>query len=73
MALKIILNRLIWPIDFNRYSAQSAGAVEYADCFSAEGGGVIPPSPNVCPGYNIKQFDGEAPVMLEPLGMKSIP
>ena len=38
--------------------AQLAGAVEYTDCFSAE-----------CLGYDIKQSDGEAPVMLELLGM----
>ena len=29
---------IVWLIDFNGMSiAQSAGAVEYADCFSAEG------------------------------------
>ena len=32
--------------------AQSTGAAEYAKC-------------NKCPGYDIKQSDGEAPVMLE--------
>ena len=38
--------------------AQLVGAVEYTDCISAEG-----QDPNKCPGYNIKTFDGEAPVL----------
>ena len=38
---------------------QSARAVEYTDCTSAEG---YPP--NECPGYDTKQSDGEVPVML---------
>ena len=41
--------------------AQSAGAVEYTDCFSAEG----KHSPNECPGYDTKQSDGATTVMLE--------
>ena len=49
---------------------QSAGAVEYTDCFSAEGGKT---SHNECPGYDTKQSDGEFPVMLELLGMWSTP
>ena len=44
-----------------RIFAQSAGGVEYTDCFSAEGYD----SPNECPGYNTKQSDGEVLVMLE--------
>ena len=48
--------------------AQSAGAVEYTDCFSAEG---YPP--NECPGYDTKQSDGEVPAMLELWGMQSTP
>ena len=31
------------------------------------------PLPNECPGYDIKQSDGEAPVMLELWGMRSTP
>ena len=42
--------------------AQSAGDVEYTDCFSAEG---YDPPPNECPGYGTKQSDGEVPVILE--------
>ena len=40
-----------------RYSilAQSAGAVEYADCFSAEGQGTT----NEWPRYNTKQSDAK--------------
>ena len=33
----------------------------------------IPPLPNECPGYDIKQSDGGAPVMLELWGMLSAP
>ena len=51
--------------------AQSAEAVEYTDCFSAEG--YDPPPPNGCPGYDTKQSDGEVPVMLELSGMRSTP
>ena len=40
--------------------AQSAGAVEYTDCTSAE-----VRHPNECPRYGTKQSDGEVPVMLE--------
>ena len=38
--------------------AQSAGAVEYTDCFS---------------GYDTKQSNGEVPAMLELWGMRSTP
>ena len=48
--------------------AQSAGAVEYTDNFSAEG---YPP--NECPEYETKQSDGEVPAMLELWGMWSTP
>ena len=51
--------------------AQLAGAVEYTDSIST-GVGVKIPS-NECPGYNTKQFHGEAPVMLELWGMWSTP
>ena len=39
---------------FSFLFTQSAGAVEYTDCFSAER-----------PCYDTKQPDGEVPVMLE--------
>ena len=45
------------------YNAQSAGAVEYTNCFSAEGQN--PTTTNECPVYDIKQSDDEVPVMLE--------
>ena len=45
--------------------AQSAGAVEYTDCFSAS------PLPNECPAYDTKQSNSEVPVMLEHSGMWS--
>ena len=51
-------------------SAQLGGDVEYIDCFSAEG---VKTPPNECPEYDTKQSDGEAPVMVELLGMLSIP
>ena len=40
---------------------QSVKAVEYTNCISAEG----KDSPYECPGYDTKQSDGEAPIMLE--------
>ena len=40
---------------------QSAGAVEYTDCIFAQG---YPP-PSKSPDYDIKQSDGEAPIMME--------
>ena len=49
-----------------KYFAQSAGAVEYTDCFSAE-------EQDECPGYDTKQSDGEVPAMLELWGMRSTP
>ena len=47
--------------------AQSAGAVEYTASISTEGWG----SPNECPGYDTKQSDGKALVMLDLWGMRS--
>ena len=49
--------------------AQSAGAVEYTNCFSAEGYD----SPSECPEFDTKQSDCEASVMLEPWGMRTTP
>ena len=49
------------------YFAQSA--VKYTDCTSAEG----EDSSNECPRYDIKQSDGEVPVMLELWGMRIAP
>ena len=54
-----------------KYSvAQSAGAVEYTDCTCAEG---LAPPPNECPRYDIKQSDGEVPVMMGLWEMQSTP
>ena len=47
--------------------AKSDKVAEYTDCISTEG----LDSPNECPGYNTKQSDGEAAVMLELRGMQS--
>ena len=49
--------------------AQSAGAVEYTDCTSAEG---YDPQPNECPGYDTKQSDGEG-IRGAPWGMRITP
>ncbi len=46
-----------------------AKAAEYTDCISVDG----LDSPSKCPGYDTKQFDGEASVMLELWGMQSTP
>ena len=43
--------------------------VKYADCFSAVGY----ETHNECSGYETKQSNGEAPVMLELWGMQNIP
>ena len=51
----------------NLIFAQSAGAVKYANCFSAEG----QDSPNECPVYDTEQSDGEVPVLLELWGIGS--
>ena len=45
----------------------NAGAVEYTNCISVEG----QVSFNECPGYDTKQSDNEAPVMLELWGLWS--
>ena len=47
------------------FLVQLAGAAEYTDCNSAEG----LDSFNEYPGYDTKQTDGDAPVMLELCGM----
>ena len=48
---------------------QSAGAVEYTNCISAEGHD----SPNECPRYNNKQSDGEVSVIFWALGNAELP
>ena len=68
--LKIIVNSYLKPFTcvqviylgiLDRWIAQLAEAVEYTNCISAEEYDF----PNECPGYDIKQSDGEASVMLE--------
>ena len=53
---------------FKSIMAQSAGTVECTDSFSAK----ELDSRNDCPGYDTKQSDGQAPVMLKLWGMQSI-
>ena len=53
-------------LSFIRFS-QSAGAVEYTDCTSAEG----EDPPNECPDYDTKQSGVEVPVMPGLWGMRS--
>ena len=53
----------------NNKLAQSAGAVEYTDCFSAK----VKDTPNECPNYDTKQSDGEVFVMLDLCGVQSTP
>ena len=48
---------------------QSAGAVEYTNCFYAE---VLEPY-NDCPAYDSKQSYGEVPAIQEIWGMRSTP
>ena len=48
--------------------AQSAGAVEYTDCFSAR-----PPTSNECPENDVKQSNGEVPVkIIGPLSKRCV-
>ena len=54
---------------FRKTICKSAGSTEYTDCISAEELN----SSNERPGYDTKWSDGEAPVMLELLGMQSTP
>ena len=54
---------------FPAYFAKLTGAVEYTDCISAERQDPL----NECPGYDTKQSDGEAPVMLELWAMRNTP
>ena len=56
---------MIYKDQRENFIAQSAGTVEYTDCFSAEG----KTHPNKCPGYDTKQSDGEVPVRLELWGI----
>ena len=51
--------------------AQSAGALEYIECFSGRGGKT--PPHNDYRRYDIKQSDDLVPVMLELWGMWSTP
>ena len=64
----IIWNKTVWHLTL--CIAQSAGAVEYTDCTSAES--KAPPH-NECPGYDTKQSDGEVPAVLEHWGMRITP
>ena len=57
-------------LEINKMFAQSAGAVEYTDCPSAE---AVRPPPNECLEYDTKQSDGEVPAVLELWGMRSTP
>ena len=51
-------------------TALLAGVVKYTNCI-CQGG--VRLSYNECPDYDIKQSDGEAPVMLKLLEMQSTP
>ena len=61
------LENLVYDTIDHRTAVQSAEAVEYTDCISAE---EYDPTPNECPDMT-KQSDGEAPVMLGLWGMRS--
>ena len=65
--VKQVLNSFSFLLD--QLPAQSAEAVEYTNCISAEG----KDSPNECPGYSIKQSNREAPEVMELWGMWSTP
>ena len=60
----------IYAFFLNSVITHLAGTVDDTGCFSVAG---IRPQPNECPGFDIKQYDGEVPVMLKLLGMRSTP
>ena len=67
-----MLNWIIWNktvLTLTLCIAQSAGALEYTDCTSAEG----QDRSNDGPWYDTQQSNGEIPVMLELWGMQSTP
>ena len=66
-----IISLLYWPMKVQL----AGGAIEYTDCTSAEGQDTnsSPSLPDKCLGYDIKQFDGETPVMPKLWGMQSTP
>ena len=64
----IIWNKTVWHLTV--CIAQSAGAVEYTNCTSAEG---YDPTPNECPEYVTKQSDGKVPAVLQLWGMRNTP
>ena len=51
-----------------KHIVQSAGAVEYIDCFSAEG-----KLPNECPDYDTKQSGGDIPEVVELWELQNTP
>ena len=65
--VNILLVSLFEWLDYTYLNAQSAGAVEYTDFFSAE----LPPQRVSC--YDTKQSDGGVTAMLELWGMRSTP
>ena len=63
------MNKSMCPLLFKESIAQSAGAVEYTDCTTAE----VSDSPNECPGCDTEHSDGEVIVMPELWGIRSTP
>ena len=63
------LDTIFVPILFFSWMLQSAGAAEYTKCISADGWD----SPNKCSGYDTKQSEVEAWVILERWEMQSTP
>ena len=69
----IYIYKYVWIYVFKEVIAQSAGAVEYTNCFSAEGNDSPPTHTNKCIEYDTKQSDGEVPLMLGLWGMRRTP
>ena len=61
---------ICWYTFTNPSVVQSAGALDYTDCFSA---GVLAPPTNKYPGYDTKQFNNDFPVKLELWRIQSTP
>ena len=67
----VIIIQLHTDVLLHNHVAQPAGAVEYTDCFSAEG---YDPDPTTgVLDMTLNKSNGEVPVMLELCGMQSTP
>ena len=67
------LHKKLWVERTKLHCPATAGAVEYTDCFSAEGLRAHPPPPTSILDMTLNNMMGEIPVMLGHWGMRSTP